>query len=147
MIEHGASVTIARPPADVFAFFVDFERTPTWVPEFLEMTRADDGPLHQGSVFNYIRKLPIGTQRGTMEITELHVGHRLGWRALPGPVLPHGTWTFTAVEDGAATRVDEHFAAEIVGPLRLLTPLLRRQFQRDVGKDLRAAKRLLEQRA
>lgn len=67
-----------------------------------------------------------------------------GWRALPGPVLPRGTWTFTAVDEGAVRRADEHFAAEVAGPLRLLTPLLRRQFGRDVGKDLRAAKRLLE---
>jgi uncharacterized membrane protein len=144
VIEHHTSITIARQPQDVFAFLSAFERTPEWVPEFREITREDDGPLRIGSTFRYPRKLPVGIQRGTIEIIELEEGRRIGWRALPGPVLPRGTWTLVAADDGQATRVEEHFAAEITGPLKLLTPLLRRQFRRDVGKDLLAAKRQLE---
>ncbi len=66
-----------------------------------------------------------------------------GW--VGAPCLPRGTWTFTAVDDGYATRVDEHFAAEIRGPLRLLTPLLRHHFGPEVGYgDVHAAERILE---
>jgi uncharacterized membrane protein len=144
MIEHSTSATIERPPIEVFRFFTDFERTPEWVPEFLEMKRQDEGRLRVGSTFAYVRKLPVGTQRGRMEITALDEGRRIGWRAFPGPVLPSGEWTFEPAGDGSATRVEERFAAEVTGPLKLLTPLLRRQFRRDVGKDLRVAKRLLE---
>jgi uncharacterized membrane protein len=144
VIEHHQSVMIGRPPSEVFRFLADFERTPEWVPQFLEMKREGEGPLQVGSTFSYVRKLPVGAQRGTMEITAFQEGRLIGWRALPGPVLPRGEWAFAEVDGGTATKVDEHFAAEIIGPLKLLAPLLRRQFQRNVGKDLQTAKRLLE---
>lgn len=144
MITHEDSVTIASPVAEVFGFLSDFPRVLEWQREFTEMTPISDGSLRSGCQYRYARKLPLGIQRGIMEITEFEPNRRLGWRALPGPVLPRGTWTFTPVDDGRATRVDERFDAEIRGPRRLLTPLLRRQFRRDVGKDLRTAKRILE---
>lgn len=141
---HDESITIYRPVHEVFEFLADFPRMPSWQPEFAEMTPISDGAPRAGYRYRYTRRLPVGTQRGTMEITTYEPDQQLGWRALPGSVLPRGSWTFTPLDDGRATRVDEHFTAQVQGPLRLLTPLLRRQFRRDVGKDLQTAKRILE---
>ena len=144
MITHEDSITINRPVHDVFGFLADFPAVLTWQLEFTEMTPITEGTQRAGYQYRYARKLPLGTQRGTMEITDYQPDRRLSWRAAPGPVLPSGTWTFTAINNDQATRVDEQFTAKITGPLRLLAPLLHRQFSRDVGKDLRAAKRILE---
>jgi uncharacterized membrane protein len=142
-VEHGQ--IIRRPLAEVFAFFADFEALPSWQPEFTEVRKLGESAVGSGTNFSYTRKLPFGKQRGTMEFTEYEPNRRFAFRALPGPILPRGRMQFEAVAGG--TRVQELFEAEIRGPLKLLTPLLRRQLAKDVRKDMQEARRRLEARA
>ena len=66
-IEH--SVVIERPVSQVFGFLSDFPSVPAWQAEFSEMTPLSDGPPGAGSRYRYARRLPVGTQRGTVELT------------------------------------------------------------------------------
>ena len=77
---------IARPIGEVFAFLADWGALPTWQAEFLEVAQTTPGSAGVGTMFSYVRRVPFGRQRGTMEITEFAPPHRIAGRADGGPI-------------------------------------------------------------
>jgi uncharacterized protein YndB with AHSA1/START domain len=143
MITLELELEIAGPIEEVFAFLADWEALPTWQPEFLEVARTTPGPLGIGTMFSYVRRVPFGRQRGTMEITDFAPPHRVAGRADGGPILPSFSWELTEREAGR-THVRDRLTAEVRAPLSLLTPVLRRQFAREGMRHLMEAKRRVE---
>ena len=78
------------------------------------------------------------------EVTEHDPPSRSSFQVTGGPVRPHGTVTFTPLDDGRRTRVD--FTMEFVGHGlgKLLLPLVNRDARRLVPHDLEALKQRLE---
>ena len=144
MLGFQVAVEIGRELPDVFAYASDAERFREWEPNFLEVAH-DSGPKRgRGARYRFVRKVPFGRQDGVMEMVDVVEDERIEIVAAAGPIRPHYTLTFLRTSSG--TRVTDDFTAEVAMPLKLLVPLLRRQFQRDSLKSLQRLKDLLEQR-
>lgn len=64
------SVTIDRPPAEVWAFLVDLRNAARWMPGHVGITRLDDGPLRVGTRFEETRTIAGRTHTATVEVVE-----------------------------------------------------------------------------
>ena len=142
MIAYDLDVHIGRPVQDVFRFFADLEKQPMWERGFLSVSKLTDGPLQAGTRYAYVHRLPIGRQRGTIHILACEPPIRISMRADGGAIIPQYMWSFAP--DGRGTRMRQEFRATVRGPLRLLTPLLTRQFRKDSQQALIEAKRQIE---
>lgn len=142
MLHFGFHVAIDRPVSEVFAFVTDPWHLPEWQTNVVEVTADPPGPLQPGTRLTEVHAAPMG-KRVTSEVVvaalerdrllELHIDN--------GPAPIDGRWEFEVI---APERTLIRFSAsgEIDGPVRVLSPLLKLGFQRQ----LRAHHRRLKQR-
>ncbi|TCJ28977.1 SRPBCC family protein [Nocardioides jejuensis] len=110
------TVVIARPVADVFAFFTTPANDPTWRSGVKEIS---GGTPAVGAVVKQTIAGPMGKGiPADIEITALEQDAAYGFRGITGPVRPVGRYTFTVVEDG--THVHFSLSAEITGLKKLM---------------------------
>ena len=113
-----ASITIARPIEEVFAYLVDGERCPEWRPGVAEIRRVSG---EGGVSTTYVQRV-----RGPMSrpiaadyaITVHEPPRRLEFQTLVGPVRPHGTYALQPADGG--TRLTFTLDAELRGIRRFL---------------------------
>ena len=111
------TVTIARPPADVFAFIADGNNAPQWRPGVLEIALASGSGA--GAVYRQGVKGPGGRRvAADYEVTTYEPGRALAFRAIAGPVRPTGEFRLEAMPDG--TRLTFALDAELSGIKKLL---------------------------
>lgn len=111
------TIVIARPRAEVFAFFADAENDPRWRPAVKLMRR--EGPLAVGTRYTQRVAGPGGRQvPADIEITALEPEERVAFRGVAGPVRPDGGYAFAAAEGGTA--VTFTLTAELSGAKKLL---------------------------
>jgi uncharacterized membrane protein len=136
------TVVIARPVAEVFAFFTDLTNDPRWRPHVKEITV--DGPLTVGTRVHHVVAGPAG--RGIpadFEVTALEPNARFSFRVVEGPARPTGDFRFAATPDGG-TEVTLKLSAEFSGLKKLL---MSRPVQKSMDGETAAlenAKKLLE---
>jgi len=113
-----ASVTIARPPADVFAYLLDGERCTEWRPGVLEIRRTSgDGGV--GTTYQQRERGPMGRAiPADYAITVAEPLTRLEFQTITGPVRPRGRYVLEPVDDD--TRLTFTLDAELGGIRRLL---------------------------
>jgi carbon monoxide dehydrogenase subunit G len=134
------SVTIARPPADVFAFLADAENDLKWRPGVLDMTRVSGEGV--GTRYRQGVKGPMGRRvSADIEITEHRPPEVIGFRALEGPVHPEGRYEISPANGGS--RVHFSLAVETTGLKRLIGPMVQKSMDREVAA-LDNLKRVLE---
>ena len=138
-----ASVTIARPVADVYRVLTTPELTPRWSASAIEEHVTTPGPAAVGSRRRaMVRRLGGGTTENEIEITELEPERRVAVRSIESMVPFTSSWTFTPVGDG--TRVDWGWDFQLTGALRLLGPVLSWSFARSFRRDLDRLKATME---
>ena len=110
------TIVIARPPAEVYAFFADGENDKSWRPGVKLMHR--EGPLAVGTRYTQRITGPGGRQvPADVEITALDPDTRVAFRGVAGPVRPEGDYTFAPAEGG--TSVTFTLDAELTGVKKL----------------------------
>jgi uncharacterized protein YndB with AHSA1/START domain len=111
------TIVIARPQAEVYAFFADAENDTRWRPAVKLMRR--EGPLAVGTRYTQRLAGPGGQQvAADIEITALDPGTRVAFRGVAGPVRPTGGYSFAPAEGGTA--VTFTLAAELTGIKKLV---------------------------
>ena len=111
------SVWIRRPPGEVFAFVADGTNARRWRPGVLDVSHRSGEGL--GAVYRQGVKGPGGRRiAADYEVTEFEPDKRLAFRAIAGPVRPHGEYLFTAAQEG--TTVSLSLDASLTGWKRLL---------------------------
>jgi uncharacterized membrane protein len=138
------TIEIARPPQDVFDYVADIKRQGEWQEAIVSVEVETEGPTRVGTRAVETRRVPGGTRSFPFEMTEHDPPRRSSFQVTGGPVRPHGTMTFTPLDNGTRTRVD--FQMEFVGHGLgvLLLPLVNRDARRQVPKDMSALKQRLE---
>ena len=112
MLSAEHEVTIARPPAEVFAFVADGLNAPKWRPGVLDISLASGTGL--GAVYKQGVKGPGGRRiDADYRITALEPNRRLSFEAIAGPVRPTGQFVFDDVN--GATRLKFALQAELGG--------------------------------
>jgi carbon monoxide dehydrogenase subunit G len=111
------SVTINRPPSEVFAFVADGEKCPQWRPGVLDIKRVSGDGV--GTTYSQGVKGPMGRRiAADYEVTVLEPDRHLEFQTLTGPARPHGRYDLEPVDGG--TRLTFSLDAQLTGLSKLL---------------------------
>jgi uncharacterized membrane protein len=139
------SIEITRPLQEVFNYVSDVGNYPEWMAHVLEVLKDTEGPPQQNDRFIVAIK-SVGRRFETpYERTSYEANRRYTDRAVGGPV-PNQRWDCTFQEVPGGTRLMRAVEAEPGGLLKLLGPLQKRAAERQLGKDLKKLKDVLEAR-
>lgn len=132
------SVTINKPPAEVYAFWRKLENLPKFM-DYLESVTQDGERSH------WVARTPLGkTTAWSAQILEDRPNARIAWRTLDGTKLAHrGEVTFAKAPGRNATEVRVQLELGVLGmaPNPQLAKLLTKP---QVKGDLRRLKQVLE---
>lgn len=111
------TITIDRPPDQVFAFFSNHANDRVWRPAVQDIDPVDGGAV--GTRIHQVVKGPGG--RGIaadIQVTANEPPHRYAFQVVAGPVRPRGELRFTP--SGSGTDVQFSLAADVGGWKRLV---------------------------
>jgi carbon monoxide dehydrogenase subunit G len=139
------SIEINRPRQEVFDYVSDVGNFPEWMAHVLEVRKDTAGPPQQGDKFTVAIR-SVGRRFETpYERTSYEPNRRYTDRAVGGPI-PNQQWHYTFQEVPVGTRLRRVVDAEMGGILKLLEPLQKRAVKRQLRRDLKTLKDLLEAR-
>jgi uncharacterized membrane protein len=139
------SIEIDRPVQEVFNYVSDVANYPQWMAHVLEVLKDTEGPLQHSDRFTVAIK-SVGRRFETpYERTSYEANRGYTDRAVGGPI-PNQRWDCTLQEVPGGTRLTRAVEAEGGGLLKLLEPLQKRAAERQLRKDLKTLKDVLEAR-
>ncbi|MCH8850803.1 MAG: SRPBCC family protein [Chloroflexi bacterium] len=140
-IDITAEVTIERPREAVAAFAMDSANDPAWIGGVVESKALTDGPFGKGSKVGRTAKFLGRRMEYTTEVVEYEPSALVAMRAeSPFPM----TIRYEFVERAGRTLARIRVTGEGSGFYNLAAPLLAMMVKRNVSRDLRTLKRLLE---
>ena len=142
MSEGSTAITINRPVEDVYGYWRDFERLPTFMWHLRSVKDSGGGRSH------WVASGPGGTTvEWDAETVEDVPNQRISWRSLEGAdVANTGTVEFTAAPGGRGTevRVEVHYNPP-GGPVgAAVAKLFGEEPEQQLKDDLRRFKQVLE---
>ena len=138
------AVTVNRPASEVFDYIADGAHGRDWRIGVLEVERTS-ATAGEGATYRQVLAGPGGRRiNGDYRITVFRPPQLLEFQVTAGPARPNGVFELTENPD-RSTRV--RFALEVrpTGVMRLMTPMIARQMQREVAQ-LDSLKEILERR-
>ena len=139
------SIEINRPLQEVFNYVSDVGNYPEWMAHALDVHKDTEGPPQHSDRFIVAIK-SVGRRFETpYERTSYKADRRYTDRAVGGPI-PNQRWESTFQEVPGGTRLMRAVEAEGGGLLKLLEPLQKRAAERQLRKDLKTLKDVLEAR-
>jgi hypothetical protein len=124
-----SSVTISRPVAEVFAFFLDFDKNAAQMdPSIESVSKTPAGSTRSGTTFRFSQRI-LGKMRDTITIfTSIELNRNIEIASSFGPLRPRGSFSFTEGRQG--TTVTVRVNPNPTGPFKLLAPLFDRVAQK-----------------
>ena len=146
MLSLEAEEEIERRPEEVFGFVATnhFQNHPKWDPSITEMTPITSGPMHVGATARLVRDDRGKRVEGTLEVTEYEPDRLFAAVSRFGPFTLYQRATCEPLASGR-TRLHLRIDTQARGPLRLLLPLMRKQFRNTMATSLLTVKRSVEQ--
>lgn len=140
------TVEIKRRVEDVYAFFLDLDRSMTPTDHLVEsVVKTPEGPVGAGTTFR-IRQRSMGRVRDQMvRVLAVDPNRRIDFEAQFGPVRPLISLAFEPTATG--TRVVFRGDSRPIGPLKLIPFLANRIGERNWRRRLRLTKIRLEGQA
>jgi uncharacterized protein YndB with AHSA1/START domain len=135
------TITIDRPPAEVFAFLTKFENLPRWNYAISETRKTSPGPAGVGSRYMLTRTQPTPTEE-TFAVTAYEPARMLTIHGRFGP-FP-GKVTYVLELAGSATRLINIMDLTPAGLASVVAPLARSRIKAAVAANLDTLKQLLE---
>jgi uncharacterized protein YndB with AHSA1/START domain len=143
VIEFTIETEIERPPAEVFAYATDPAKLSSWQTNTVSAVQEGDGPLGVGTRLREVHRALGGRELASLvEVSGYEPGRLFALRILEGPLPVHARLEFEPTAVGTELRFTAH--GELSGPMRLLTPLMRRALKRQFAADCERLKQLLE---
>lgn len=140
-----ATVEVARPPAEVFAYVTDPGRLSEWQPGVIGGRMLDSSPPGVGSRFVAITRIGGAQQESTIEITDYAPPRTWAVRGVDGPVRVVATVAITPLADGSASRLTITLDFQGQGPAGLLVRLVvRPQAAREAPHTIQRLKERLQ---
>lgn len=141
-LELHASVTVNRPPEEVYGYWRDLERLPTFMLHLRSVTETGDGRSRWEANAPLRRSVSWEAQ-----LTGDEPGRRISWRSLPGSKVDNaGTVHFAAAPGDRGTEVAVVLHYDVPGGRagRLVAKLLGEEPEQQVRDDLRRFKQVME---
>ncbi len=127
------TVTISRPPQEVFDYLADGTHNREWRAGVLEISRTSAGD-GQGATYRQVLAGPGGRRiDGDYQITVFDPPRRLEFRVTAGPARPAGVFELTGNAAGS-TRVRFSLDLDPAGVMKLMTPIITREMRREVAQ-------------
>jgi uncharacterized membrane protein len=137
-------IDIARPADEVFIFLDDVTNNTQWLRGMVSCTWTTDPPTRVGSRYEQVARFLGREIRTSFEVTEHEAGHRVTIASRAGSSFPL-TVTREVIPRGAdACAVIETVESDPAGFYRMATPLLRLMVGRNIRRDYRRLRTLLE---
>lgn len=137
------TVTVNRSQKDVFDYLAEGTHNREWRAGVLEIERtsAADG---LGATYRQVLSGPGGRRiDGDYKVTVFDPPQRLEFQVTAGPARPAGVFELSGDDGGQPTRVRFSLDLNPSGLMRLMTPMIARQMQREVAQ-LDTLKAILE---
>ena len=136
------SITIARPPTEVYAFWRRLEQLPTFMRNLESVEELDERRSH------WVASGPFGTRVAwDAELVTDEPGRSISWRSLPGASVRHeGVVRFDPAPGDRGTEVHVELTYQPpAGPLGVaVAKVSGREPEQQVAEDLRRLKQILE---
>ena len=137
-----AGVTIGRWKEEVAAYAMDPANDPTWIGGIREVRLLTPPPLAAGSRVARVAYFLFRRIEYVLEVESLEPETRIAMRSVSGPFSMQVRYRFDAVPEGTRVLID---VAGDPSPLfRIAAPIMAWMVRRNVSRDLRTLKRLLE---
>jgi len=139
------SIEIARRPKDVFAYAADYAHFPHWQRRVVSARQEGNAPLAVGSRAAVVRRVGPRRLLTTEEITELDPPRTWQVRGTGRlPVVAIAIGTVHPLDQGQRSLVTIALEFHGHGIGKLLAPLIRYQSRKQLPKDAKQLKELLE---
>ena len=142
MVSVEVSETIARPPADVFAFVSDMRNESQWHTDVLQADLTAGTTVGQGSTFAVRYKPMMGMSEATSTVVEYDPPRKVVFDIDMGKM--HGTNTMVIEADGDASRITRRVDVEPGGFLKIMSPVMGGMIRKANAGFLANLKRVLE---
>ncbi|NIS81236.1 MAG: hypothetical protein GTO14_13765 [Anaerolineales bacterium] len=146
-MEFHFSVTIDRSMNDVFTFLEDMSNHPQERgTKVLLVEKTTSGPIGVGTRFReVVAMLPLTRVEMASEVTKYKQHSHLEFTWHGGGM--EGVLSFSLKAQGGATSVTLHEVVTPKGLMKLVGPVIRASFQRNLGNRLQGIKRVLERQS
>jgi uncharacterized protein YndB with AHSA1/START domain len=139
------TVTIERPPSEVFDYLTNVDNLPDWQGGVVDVRKETEGPVRVGTRFVETRRFLGRRLESTLEVTEHAPPQRFSLRVVQGPVQFEVRHVLEAADGG--TRLNAVLEGDPGGFFKIAAPLVAMQGRRQMESDFGAMKTLLESRA
>jgi uncharacterized membrane protein len=139
-------VEIDRPAAEVFAFLEDVENNTRWLRGMVSCRWTTPPPVRPGSRYEQRARFMGKEIRTGFVVTELEPGRLVTIQSREGSSFPLTVRREVQPSGPARCRVTETVQSDPRGFYRTAEPLLRLMVRRNIRRDYRRLKVLLEQR-
>jgi len=130
--------TIAKAPAEVWAYLTDFRNAAAWMPGIDDMTQTDPGPLEVGTRLSFMAR---GKERET-RVTALEPGRRIALTSTQGGVT--ATYAYSLAPAGDGTEATLEAVCEAKGAWKLLHPIIVQAMRKSDSPQLAKLKAAVE---
>jgi hypothetical protein len=127
-------VTIDRPASEVWAYMADYGNDANWRAGVSQMRPSQPGPAQVRVTTHELLRLLSMTFRTDATINRVEAGRLLEWRARDRQKQLHGS-RLVEPTGLASSRFTEVVEGHLLGPLRLLEPLLAWLLRRQTTAD------------
>ena len=138
------SVTIDRPPADVFAVLTDVPHHPAWSKGAGKTLNVSENPAKLGTTWTQISKFVGREIEAHFKVTDYDANRRFGSQ-VDKPIPFHLLFVLEPV--GTGTKLTMNADGEPGGFFGVAAPLLRKSLKDTMSSDLDTLKKKLEARA
>jgi uncharacterized protein YndB with AHSA1/START domain len=127
------TITVARPPHEVFDYLADGTHNREWRPGVLEIERTSTA-VGEGATYRQVLAGPSGRRiDGDYRVTVFEPPRRLEFLVTAGPARPAGV--FELSENGSqSTRVRFALDFSASGPMKLMSAMITRTMRREVAQ-------------
>lgn len=142
MIDVTVKTDIARPREAVAAYAMEAENDPTWIGGISSAKRLTPPPTGVGTRVERVASFRGKRIEYVMDVVDHVPGKRIVLKTVKGPFPMEVTYAFEDRERG--TRAFIRVAGDPGGFYRIAAPLIARGVKRNVGRDLKNLKKVLE---
>jgi uncharacterized membrane protein len=135
---------IDRAPAIVWEYMENAEHNPEWLRNMQVARWTTEPPVRVGSQYEQVASFLGKEVRTSFEVTDLEPGRRITISSLPGSSFPVRITRQLEPLDEHRCRVRETAEGDAGGFYRIVEPVLRMLVQRNISRDYRRLKRILE---
>lgn len=144
MIEATVDLTIDRPADEVFAFLSDWANNPSWQQGMEACVWTSEPPMRRGSTYDQQARFLGRPIVSSFEVVEYEPGAKVRI-VTTSSTMPLDITRSVEALGPSQTRVRALIRGGPLGVARLLDPVIQRMVQRNVTRDYRRLRALLEE--